>query len=130
MHLARSGAEYYTWEKPVPRIPNEIADCAVYLYHSRNSALSGARAGGSGFLVRVPSDAPGYNDFYAVTNDHMVADGCQVLRLNTKQGKVEAIQTKYEDWEQHPEGDDIAVCPIKLTDDFKYSSVGIEGVHR
>jgi len=59
----------------MPRIPDCIADSAIYLYASERAAKEGQNAGGSGFLVNVPS-VPGMGHLYAVTNRHLV-DGSE-----------------------------------------------------
>lgn len=41
----------------MPRLPDEILQCAVYLYSSEEAAREGRLLGGSGFLVGVPSSA-------------------------------------------------------------------------
>ena len=110
----------------MPRISDEIADCTFYLYHSIEAARSGSLAGGSGFLVHLQSAVPGYGHFYAVTNDHLIRDGCCVLRLNRKNGGIDALKTDAGDWVKHRAGDDIAVCPIRIDETFQWRSVGIE----
>ena len=64
-------------------------------------------------MVLVPSSVPEFGHLYAVTNNHVVAEGYMALRLNTKNGNTDVIQTEYHKWESHP-NDDIAVCPIAL----------------
>jgi hypothetical protein len=39
----------------MPRISDCFADCAIYLYASERAAKDGQNAGGSGFLIHVPS---------------------------------------------------------------------------
>ncbi|MGH7240374.1 MAG: trypsin-like peptidase domain-containing protein [Candidatus Saccharimonadales bacterium] len=119
------GAEYYAWEKPLPRIPDYIADCSIYLYPSADAAKRGTLAGGSGFLVHVQSTVPGYGHLYAVTNDHVITEGnCGVIRFNRRSGGVDTISTHYGDWIRHPDrNNDVAVYPIKIEDAFKWFSI-------
>jgi hypothetical protein len=108
----------------MPRIPEYIADCSVYLYASEDAAKRGQDAGGSGFLVHIYSSVPGYLYLYAVTNRHLIEDGFCVLRLNRKSGDTDNIVTTADDWFLHPEDDDVAVYPVgKLSERFKWSSV-------
>lgn len=120
------GSEYAIWERPVPRIPDHIADCSIYLYPSVQSAREGSNFGGSGFLVHVPSEVAGFGHLYAVTNWHVIEGGCGVVRLSTKGGGTETIQTQFDDW-KHPEsGEDVAVLPFQIGAEanFKWFSIG------
>ena len=111
----------------MPRIPDHIADCTIYLYPSVDSAQNGENAGGSGFLAHVKSTVPGYGHLYAVTNYHVIEHGSCVLRLNNKAGGIDMIKTEYADWITHGDGDDIAVCPIRIDREmFRWWSVGTE----
>lgn len=112
----------------MPRIDDQILDCVVYLYPSEADAAAGQRAGGSGFVVAVPSG--GHEQawaLYVVTNSHVVREGqSRVIRLNTKRGDFEVAATLDEHWYHHPDGDDVAVCPIGVADDrFKFKFIEI-----
>jgi Trypsin-like peptidase domain len=100
----------------VPRIPDEVADTVVYLYPNRESALRGERAGGSGFIVSIPSDADSEFSFsYVVTNSHVIREaGCDALRVNTRSGGTNVIAETKDFWLHHPDGDDVAVLSISL----------------
>jgi hypothetical protein len=54
------GIPYQVLEPVVPRIPDNILDCVVYLYPSEAAAQDGERFGGSGFLigVHIPWETP------------------------------------------------------------------------
>ncbi|MFZ3213363.1 MAG: hypothetical protein WA188_17815 [Terriglobales bacterium] len=111
----------------MPRIPNYIADCSIYLYESEEAADKGSNSGGSGFLAHRPSEIRGgYIHLYAVTNRHVIDDGFTVLRLNRKEGGTDNITTNPEDWISHPSGDDVVVFPIDLGERFKWWSVGTQ----
>lgn len=102
----------------MPRIRDEILECAVYLYRSIDEALKGENAGGSGFLVGVPMErSDSYYHTFAVTAGHVVREsGCRVVRLNTLDGGVDAIPIEPEDWVHHPAGDDLTVCFLSADD--------------
>jgi hypothetical protein len=51
---------------------------------------------------------------YLVTNKHVVHDGAMVARLNTHDGKSDPLPLDGAEWFEHPDGDDLAVCPIGL----------------
>ena len=111
----------------MPRFPDDVADIAIFLYASEVAALKGQNAGGSGFLVFVPSEAfPQKVHVYAVTNQHLIDDGFCALRLNRKSGDTDCISTVPEDWFLHPDGDDVAVFPLEMQGDFKWNAVAIE----
>lgn len=105
----------------MPRIRDEILDCAIYLYPSAKSARDGENAGGSGFLVAVRSEAiqdGGY--VYAVTNSHVIREGrSPVIRLNTVDGGVDISEKDEGDWVHHPDGDDVAACSIGTSEQHK-----------
>jgi hypothetical protein len=106
----------------MPRISDRLIDCSVYLYPSIEAARMGERGGGSGFLVAVPSLGRGHY-VYVVTAKHVIDNGALVLRLNTSDGKMDTLTTSYDSWFVHPDGDDVAVLPITLTDDFSWFCV-------
>ena len=120
------GVPFRVWRRSVPRIPADIIDSIIYLYPSRQEAEDGECVGGSGFLVVVPSgdvtQLAGYldgylpGDLYAVTNQHVVFgdSNSTVIRLNTQAGALEIMETNAQDWVRHPDGDDVAVCPLEL----------------
>jgi hypothetical protein len=91
-------------EDGVPRIPDEILDTVVYLYPDRDSAMRGERAGGSGFMVSVPSEAgPDLYYSYVVTNSHVIREAkCDALRVNTRAGGTNVIDSTEEYWIHHP----------------------------
>lgn len=133
------GCAYRTWAKMMPRIEEEVLDCALYLYRSEQEAADGTGNGGSGFLVGVPfgtdgprivdADDPAYGYagryLYAVTNRHVIDHGFTLIRLNTKEGSFHTFRP--EDWIRAP-ADDLAVAPIYLDatiHKFKYVSTEI-----
>lgn len=94
----------------MPRIPDLILDCVVYLYPSEQAALENSNLGGSGFLVLVKSAThPNASHIHAVTNAHVIEGGCSVLRVNTRDGSHRAIYLKSSHWYCHPDGEDVAV---------------------
>jgi hypothetical protein len=121
------GQPIYVWKKPVPRIMDWILDCVVYLYPSAQDAEAGEAAGGTGFLVLVPSEMHSdYGFAYCVTNSHVIREaGSPVIRLNTKDGGRDIIESGQDGWIHHPDGDDLAICPIAMSnpDYYQYSMV-------
>jgi len=123
------GQPVYLWKKSVPRILEVFLNSVVYLYPSAGDADAGTAAGGTGFVISVPSEAhEGYGYEYCVTNSHVIreAEGnSPIIRLNTKDGGRDVIETGQEHWVHHQDGDDLAVCLLALadTDYFKYSAL-------
>jgi hypothetical protein len=112
----------------VPRIADEIVECSVYLYSSKKAAMEGHQAGGSGFLVHVPSDIDKtYSQIYAVTNRHILDEGFTVLRLTKKSGGIDTFPTERQSWIPHPLGYDVEVLPIELPrENFRWRSVSTD----
>jgi hypothetical protein len=103
----------------MPRIRDNIRDCAIYLYPSTEAARAGLQAKGSGFLVGIRSKTDENWCYpYAVTNRQTVADGAAVVRLNTKAGATDIIELTPDDWVFHPQGDDLAVASLRLHSDY------------
>jgi len=101
----------------VPRIPDEALESVVYLYPSEAAAEDGEQIGGTGFLIGIPipyiQNAPAHLRC-VVTNAHIVDAGSMVVRANTTDGAMTTIPLDGAEWFRHPEGDDIAICPIGL----------------
>src|SRR5439155_3723752 len=126
-------------EPAVPRLDDRILDCSVYLYPTVEDAQRGERAGGSGFLAALPLGKEfmrKYPDFktwahcYAVSNRHVVIGSSAtrrqspVVRLNTHDGRSDAIPLTAADWvtsEKH----DIAVVPLDLLRAHKFLSIPV-----
>lgn len=101
----------------MPRIPDKHLNCAIYLYPTEADAYSGKKAGGSGFLVSVPTGPfPKEQVYvYAVTNRHVIEDArSPVVRLNTVAGDFDVLNIPPQFWKSHPDGEDIAVCPLGI----------------
>jgi hypothetical protein len=96
----------------MPRIRDAYLDCAIYLYASETDAEAGARTGGSGFLIGIPTTDLLRNVWiiYAVTNKHVVVNGNSVVRLRTKHGKHFIMPIDERAWIFHSNGDDLAIC--------------------
>lgn len=113
----------------MPRIHDQYTHCAVYIYQSLVDAADGEHYGGSGFLCHVRlKENPEWSSVYVVTNWHVVAAAkTPAVRFNRKDGRVESILTKLEDWFRHPDGDDVAVLPLDIDyENLHVLSIGIE----
>ena len=94
-----------------------LLDTVFFLYPDESHALQGKKAGGTGFLVAVPSDVDPvqFHHLYAVTNWHVaLQSGNSVLRLNGKSGSPVIISSEPHEWEFVPGSHDIAVLPLSL----------------
>lgn len=108
--------------------------CAIYLYPTGDDARAGKSAGGTGFLVSVPSERhPELSHVFAVTNRHVVARGqrfdpAPVIRMNTADGRVAVVELTPECWIEHPNGDDLSVAHLSAENlrDFRYETVPID----
>lgn len=106
-------------EAKMPRIGDQFLDCVIYLYPTVDAANAGMAVGGTGFLVGIPyKRAKGYSHRYAVTNSHVIRRGSPIVRLNTRDGKFDVLDIDPQAWIHHPDGDDVAVCPLSLPAEF------------
>jgi hypothetical protein len=102
----------------MPRIPDSVLDCVVFLYPSIETAKAGTPTGATGFVVTVPSTGhPDLGYCYVVTNAHVIQHGRTVVRVNLVNGATDARDLAGS-WECHPDGDDIAIAPIGRSDRF------------
>jgi hypothetical protein len=111
----------------MPRVPDGALSQIVYLYPSVVDAENGARLGGSGFLVTLPSAIlAGRGLLFAVTNAHVIEEGSTVVRLNTKDGKFDTFDFTDRDWILHPDKEDIAICCMPSLDPnlHTYTEIG------
>ncbi|MGB8898456.1 MAG: serine protease [Methylocella sp.] len=109
----------------MPHIPQNVINSVFYLYASREDAESGRDPGGTGFIVSYES-ADGANQFYAVTNWHVVCDGQEaypVIRLNKNGGGIDIIDLDCSEWEFLPGKYDVAVRPINIDINIHDASV-------
>jgi hypothetical protein len=111
----------------MPRIKDSYLDCVIYLYASSSDAEDGLKSGGSGFLLGVPSFRLGHFYIYAVTNRHVIEKGSTVIRVNTDDKTLGVWDTVEPNWIFHPDGDDLAICLLRIKDTSKYS---INFVHK
>ena len=113
-------------DPPMPRIRDELLECAIYLYPDEAAADAGSRVGGSGFLVGVrthglPTD---FWFLYAVTNAHVIDDGATVIRLTDRDGKKAVWATDEREWFRHPDSDDVAAYQIAFDPNlYKFSFI-------
>jgi hypothetical protein len=96
------------------RIPDELIDCAAFLYPSRKQADDGDKAGGTGFFVGVDWSSNAHRrHLYVVTNKHNItASRDQVVIRATKVDRtLDFIESDPADWFPSPLHD-ISVLPI------------------
>jgi hypothetical protein len=109
----------------MPRIPDSYIDCVVYIYDSAEAANEGRSTGGSGFVIRYPSGVGDWGIRYVVTNDHVVANGGQYVRLNYRGGTY-VVHVAYDDWVFAPEGDDIAIAVLSVPVDLRGHELALD----
>ncbi len=100
----------------MPRIPDSSVNVAVFLYRNKSDALVGSNNGGTGFLVGFDTKSQ-IPCVHGITNAH-IACNYPVIRLNTDNGKPDAIELDPSDWHFHPEYDVAVTCkplPIDAT---------------
>ena len=109
----------------MPRIDNRFLDAVVYLYPSQDDARDGREAGGTGFIAAVETP-PGADrgQLYVVTNSHVVREGqSPIVRVNFAAGRSDIIPLELDQWEHHPDGDDVAAAAIGLLEEHRFASV-------
>jgi len=96
----------------LPRIDQHLLDSVVYLYPSEESAETGTKIGGSGFLIGIWSGQEKVQHLYVVTNRHVVDGGFSVVRITGNNDET-VIRTVPEDeqsgWKFPHDPDDLAV---------------------
>jgi hypothetical protein len=103
-----------------------LLETVIYLYHSMDEANEGVSSGGAGFLVLVESEQhKPRNHLYAVTNKHVVDEGATVVRVNTVDGKTEAIPLARNQWIDHDDSD-LSMAQIE---GLHFSVHQIKGIH-
>jgi hypothetical protein len=113
------------WEKTMPRIPTELLNTVIYLYHSETDARLGRDAGGSGLLSGIPVPTGDGAWIYAVTNAH-VSKEAPVVRINKADGTVGIFPFISTDWVDHPDGiTDLSATNLDLgqVDTYKISGI-------
>jgi hypothetical protein len=107
----------YVWTNVrMPPIQADYLECVVYLYTSVEAAEVSGAGGGTGFIVAVKSGMDDHHYCYIVTNSHVIKEGMSpVVRLTTRKGGNEILDLLPSDWTHHPDGDDLAACPIDIT---------------
>lgn len=97
-----------------------LLDLPFFLYPDKESALTGAKFGGTGFLIAIPFKShPNYlHHIYGVTNAHVALGNKRsgVIRFNKKQGGTDIFETDESDWFSMPGEYDIAILPIDFLD--------------
>ena len=96
----------------VPRIHEDYLGCVVFLYPTLDDAISKAKVGGTGFLLRVTHrlDKGDVSFIYIVTCAHVIGDAKVVVTLNSRMGKSVNLETWSDHWVKHPMGHDVATC--------------------
>lgn len=115
-----SGARHTRWvTRGMPKLGEYkwLLDIAFFLYETREDAEKGENAGGTGFLVAVPSERwPDHlHHIYGVTNWHNPCRfGASVIRVNSKSGPPDIIERDPSEWYfiPGPHGYDVAVVPL------------------
>jgi hypothetical protein len=109
-----------------------VKEIVFFLYHSEDDARAGTAAGGSGFLVGLPSKRWGhhYVHVHGLTNWHVACRGASVVRINRRDGGPEILDFGPDQWIFDPLGPDLAVSPpLELSVvDHAASCIGIENV--
>lgn len=101
------------------KIHQTYLDCSIYLYPTQEEASQGKSAGGSGFLVSVPSEESLQAHIFAVTNKHIIEPPfpqppSPVVRLNTTERKAATLDLTGK-WIVS-QTDDLAVALIDVVD--------------
>jgi hypothetical protein len=104
----------------VSRIDDGILECVVYIYPDIPSAEAGIAAGGTGFLFgAVLSEQPLKAIEFVVTNRHVIDGGGRVVRINTRDGRLETREIEDPEWLRHPVGDDLAIARLLVSNTDK-----------
>jgi hypothetical protein len=114
--VSMNGHPFWVWRTRMPRIPDIILECVVFLYPKLSDAEVGENYGGTGFLVTTRSSKnKNYFYSYVITNRHIVFGGSEgqaapVVRVKKSGGGFDFLPLGTKDWVCHPDGDDLAAC--------------------
>jgi Trypsin-like peptidase domain len=128
--VTADGRSYTFYGDPdeVPGIPKMWLDGVVFLYASEDDARAGVEFGGTGFLMCV-DPSPGLNPaephVYVVTNAHVIEMGFTVVRGTGSDGRIRTVPLATA-WVPHPDGDDVALAAVEMTDEFRRTYVPFE----
>jgi hypothetical protein len=106
-----NGSCYRVWQAPMPWIPDEILNCAVYLYRTREEADVGTAPGGTGFLLA--EHGRGGTHVYVVTNEHVSTD-FPVVRITKRDGTIDVKDLDGRAWITPHSRDDLAIAALDL----------------
>jgi hypothetical protein len=108
----------------VPKIRDGFLNAVAFLYFSRSDADWGAKAGGSGFIVGIPTASRSLVHLYVITNRHVVEGGCSTIRLTSLDGSLAVIKESDDAWTFPAGEDDIAAWYMGAqkpgADEFSY----------
>jgi hypothetical protein len=128
----QSGLPYRLLEDPSESmfpIPQHYFEMAVYIYPTLADAKADEKVGGSGFMVGYTlENNPAYYQLYVVTNRHVIK-GLRnpALKLNTYKEGSQCIETNENRWIPHPDGDDLAVLPLEISqDEYRFYSINTQ----
>ncbi len=112
-----AGTPYYrTLRFGMPRIPPKVLNTVFYLYKDRADAETGRNKGGTGFLVAIPTEVPGLDFTYFVTNWHVaLKNGCSVVRLNRLNGEPDIYDYDPTDWQFSTKYDIAVISTPKIS---------------
>lgn len=104
----------------MPRVPDWMLNCVVYMYPTMDDATEGTEFGATGFFIRVkPARAKdniylsNFFHWYVVTNKHVIEDGDgNVIRWNNTEGPPGLIEVTKSDWFLDPDND-LAALPFQ-----------------
>jgi hypothetical protein len=91
-----------------------LLDTVVFIYRTEADAATARKAGGTGFLVAVPSEsAPDtLHHIYVVTNVHVARGEQRVLRVKARAGGFESVAVS--DWVAARNGADVAIASVSM----------------
>jgi hypothetical protein len=100
----------------MPRISDDILECSVYLYGSKEDAERGRKTGGSGFLVYVELNHRN-GRVYVVTASHVVEKlKMPSVAINgvSPDGRRQCFEIAAKHWIHHPDGHDLAAAAVAM----------------
>jgi hypothetical protein len=124
--IAPDGSVYPEWEGiGVNRQDERITNSVAYFFKSVRNATEGKKGGGSGLVVsKLADDESGFHH-YLVTAWHVTKGGAGscVVKINHPDGHSPAIirDLRGTKWYRSSEADDLAVCPIHITEFHPHS---------
>lgn len=117
----------------MPKLDQSLLHSVFYLYETQDDARAGKNPQATGFVMAVPIDKSSpygaHQAYFGVSNWHAAVqktddrNPAPVVRLNKKDGGVDVLQFRAQDWYFTDDGPDVAFVPIEPSDEHNIAAI-------